>query len=94
MGLDFKKIYKAWIIANNPTETQLLTAEARQSICNTCPSRKKITDNFKIGIVCGECGCPISKKIFSPTFNDCPLKKWKEVDEKFGMVEKNKKTII
>jgi len=39
-----------------------------------------LTNKLKIGVVCGECGCPITKKIFSNDFNDCPLKKWEEVD--------------
>lgn len=94
MELDFKKIYKAWIIANNPTKNQLSIAEERNIICNNCPSKKIITEKLKIGVVCGECGCPISKKIFSPTFNDCPLKKWENVDKKYGLVEKKTKSIV
>lgn len=94
MDLDFKKIYKSWIIAHNPSDKQLIIAESRNNICNNCPSRKTITDKLKIGVVCGECGCPISKKIFTPTFNDCPLGKWKDVDEKNGLIDKKIKSIV
>jgi len=80
MDLNFKKIYSAWIIAHNPNPSQKLLAEKRNEICESCPSRKVLTNKLKLGVVCGECGCPISKKIFSNDFNDCPLKKWEEVD--------------
>jgi hypothetical protein len=80
MDLNFKKIYSAWIIAYNPNPSQKLLAEKRNEICESCPSRKVLTNKLKLGVVCGECGCPISKKIFSNDFNDCPLKKWEEVD--------------
>jgi len=79
----FKEIISAWVIAKNPTTEQKTLAENRYNICDTCPSKKTITSKLKIGIACGECGCPITKKIFTPEFNACPLKKWEEVDSKF-----------
>ena len=67
----------------------------RLNIFEECPSLeqrfkqiKKLTISF-----CGECGCPISKKIFSNKFNPCPLGKWKDVDEShpdFFKIRKNK----
>ena len=80
MDLNFKKIYKAWVTSYFPNEKQKLLAEKRNEICETCPSRKVLTDKLKLGVICGECGCPLTKKIFSNDFNDCPLKKWEEVD--------------
>jgi len=80
MDLNFKKIYNAWIISYFPNETQKLLAEKRNEICESCPSRKVLIDKLKLGVICSECGCPLTKKIFSNDFNDCPLKKWEEVD--------------
>jgi hypothetical protein len=83
MDLNFKKIYSAWLIAHNPTPEQKLLAEKRNEICESCPSRKVLTNKLKLGVVCSGCGCPITKKIFSIDFNDCPLKKWEEVDTNY-----------
>ena len=41
-----------------------------------------------IATVCGECGCPIAKKIFTNDYNPCPLKKWEEVDAEYAYQEK------
>lgn len=94
MEFDILKIANAWITANNPTEKELELAEKRYSICDTCPSRKVITKKLKLGTVCGECGCPISKKIFSNEFNDCPLKKWEDIDLDYFPPRKKSSTII
>jgi hypothetical protein len=91
----FKEIAKAWIIAYNPSKEQKILAENRFTICDNCPSKKTISDKIKISIVCGECGCPISKKIFSPEFNACPLKKWENVDKAFHpQTQKASKTFL
>ena len=83
MDLNFKKIYTAWITSYNPSDKQKLLAEKRNEICESCPSRKILTDISKLGVICGECGCPLTKKIFSSDFNDCPLKKWEQVDSSY-----------
>jgi hypothetical protein len=75
--MDFLKIAKAWITSYNPTEKELNIANERYSICNICPSKVKTILSYD---KCNECGCPISKKIFSDQFNDCPLEKWELVD--------------
>jgi hypothetical protein len=95
MDLNFKKIYNAWLTSYFPNETQKLLAEKRNEICESCPSRKILTDISKLGVICGECGCPITKKIFSNDFNDCPLKKWEEVDTTYRMFEaKSNKSLL
>jgi len=95
MDLNFKKIYNAWVTSYFPNETQKLLAEKRNEICESCPSRKILTDISKLGVICGECGCPITKKIFSNDFNDCPLKKWEEVDTTYRMFEaKSNKSLL
>lgn len=73
--IDFKTVIQAWITAINPTEEQRDLAEYRMEVCEPCEKRKqwKKTKLF----YCEECGCPISKKIFSPIGNFCPLQKWK-----------------
>ena len=85
--MNIKRIIEAWLIAHNPDTNQKELAEARGEICDRCPSK---TMKFGI-IVCKECGCPIAKKIFTSTFNPCPLGKWGDIDKPFM---KSKKTLI
>jgi hypothetical protein len=74
-----KEIAEAWIIAANPSQSQIILAEARLKICNDC---KKITYRELTGNpLCGECGCPLKKKIFSSKYDACPLHKWLEVED-------------
>jgi hypothetical protein len=68
------EIAKAWIIAANPTLEEKQKALSRSAICDECPE-KKHNDHLNF-FYCDECGCPLSKKIYSP-INSCPLKKWK-----------------
>lgn len=93
-------IGKAWIIAANPTEEQKNLSIKRYSICLRCDFYKKsrpIThDEY-----CAVCLCPISKKIFSDNFSECPKGKWLDVDTEFefilrkeSKVSKTKKTIL
>jgi hypothetical protein len=91
----FKEIINAWVIANNPREEERLLAEKRFSICDICPEKKVITDKIKIATICGKCGCPIAKKIFTTQFNACPLKKWESVDNIFyPKTQKTEKTLL
>lgn len=94
------EIGRAWIIAANPTEPQKNLSVKRYSICLDCAHYKKsrpIThDEY-----CGVCLCPISKKIFSDKFNECPKGKWESVDTEFQSIlkkesiqVKNKKTML
>jgi len=97
MGLDIKEITKAWFDSYFAKEEQKALAKKRFEICKNCPSLKNkfqiLWPKMEI-TVCGECGCPIKKKIFSSNFNACPLKKWKEVDmENMKLFEKNKTLI-
>lgn len=69
------EIFQSWIIAANPTSEQKLIAEYRANICESCSSKSYIAaiNTF----ICGECGCPLNKKVFSPKgTNACPLSKW------------------
>ena len=90
MNLDLKKISKAWFDSYFGTVEQKELAAKRLSICETCPSHKVITKKISLATICGECGCPIEKKIFTPTFNDCPLGKWKDVDNEHPIIFKKK----
>mgnify|MGYP003342540235 CR=1 FL=1 len=88
-----REIFTAYYKKFNPSKDQELLAEARYEICKECPKltaflhikQKKLVEK------CGECGCVISAKIFSPKENACPLNKWEEVDK---MHFKKTKTII
>ncbi len=70
------EIAESWIIAANPTEEQKEKAEKRLAICEECEfSRYNGSFNY---YYCGACGCPLSKKIFSPLPGNeaCPHQKW------------------
>lgn len=89
MKLDVKTIVNAWVTSFNPSDDERKLAEDRYSICKECPKIKfkKIIQSE----VCTECGCPISKKIFTLVDdNTCPLGKWNEVDEEFRKTKKHK----
>lgn len=77
--LNIKEIAKSWWIAQNPTKEQSDLANKRLTICKECDlMQESIVFNFK----CGECGCPIGKKIFSPEIGACGEGKWDLVDGK------------
>ena len=71
-----KEIILAWAAAANPTDAQMELAEYRLGICTDCPSKKsKSVNDIKLEY-CGECGCPLKGKVFTPMIPGCPLKKW------------------
>jgi hypothetical protein len=63
----------SWWRAANPTKEQSDIAQKRLEICIGCDSRK---ESIVFNYVCGECGCPLGKKIFSEVEQPCPLNKW------------------
>ena len=90
--MDLVEIINSWTISFSPTETQKQKAIERLEICYGCDSLKTKKIFSKVINICGECGCPLSKKVFSPEHNRCPLKKWEEIDTKFGSTSRTKKT--
>jgi hypothetical protein len=74
--LKIVEIAKAWITAANPTPEQKEIAEYRAGICDECPHKTHI--KAANTYVCGLCGCPLNKKIFSPKPGQeaCPDKRW------------------
>lgn len=71
------EIFQAWVAAANPTPEQLEIAHYRSSVCDTCEKKShvKAINSF----ICSECGCPLSKKVFSPKGPEaCPLAKWEK----------------
>ena len=87
------EIFQSWVISANPSKDQEVLASKRHSICLDC---KFIKDSFIFDTKCGECGCPISKKIFSPKMGACRVGKWDEVDgfDRNNKNNKNNKSII
>lgn len=77
------EIIKAWITSFNPNETEEKMAISRKAICQECPSNKQILKKRGWTSVCKECGCPISKKVYTKSYNPCPLGKWADVDNIF-----------
>jgi hypothetical protein len=93
--IDIREITSAWWDSYFADDNQKKLAKERLSVCESCPSlQTKFKKIRKLTIsLCGECGCPISKKIFSNKFDACPLGKWKEIDESHKAllkIEKNK----
>ena len=72
------EIFQAWVAVANPTPEQLSIAQHRSQICDGC-EHKTYSNTIKI-FVCGKCGCPLSKKVFSPKPGPeaCPLAKWEK----------------
>jgi len=91
--MNFKEIATSWINSFTADESIKEIAQLRLKICDICPSKKEILKKQKWTHICGECGCPLSKKIFSLKFNACPLSKWADVDNNF-FNSKEKKTLI
>jgi hypothetical protein len=87
-------ITDAWITAASPTSEQKDLAEARWNVCIQCPEFREKRD-ITGEPFCNACGCPLKKKIFTREHNECPLKKWKEVDDAlFNATLKSKKTFL
>lgn len=85
------EIFKSWVIAQNPNREQTELAAKRHEICLDC---KWIRNSLLFNTKCGECGCPIGKKIFSPAKGACPIGKWDEVDGVDAASKKQNKSII
>ncbi len=88
--MDLLNIIKAWGVSYFATDLQKQRAEERMEICNSCDFIRQVP----VGYICGKCLCPISKKVYSLKYNDCPEKKWKEVDIKFFDGHKTDKTLL
>jgi hypothetical protein len=73
-----EEIFKAWKISYNPNELESGLAIKRMEICDKCDSKKDSPY-----IHCGECGCILSKKIYSPAIGACPRGKWIPVEMEF-----------
>jgi len=73
---DLKEIAISWMRAANPTPEQQLVAEERVAVCDTCPLKhyQRLTHMW----VCGACGCPLNKKVYSPKLGPeaCPKGNW------------------
>ena len=72
------EIFQSWVASFNPTSEQELIAKHRMSVCDECD--KKTYVSAINSFICGECGCPLSKKVFSPKPGPeaCPLAKWEK----------------
>jgi hypothetical protein len=88
------EIVNAWITAANPNETQTELAKKRLDICMECNFRKEVILKKKWSAICGPCGCPIKKKIFTNQFGSCPKQKWDNIEESYKTILKEKKSSI
>ena len=93
MGFSISKIVEAWSISFNPTDKQKELADKRWSICSECPKKTEVLKGKEWSYICGECGCPLNKKIFTNNNGECPLGKWNQVDESYFETKKEKTLI-
>jgi hypothetical protein len=78
MMSSFENKLRTWKISLAPNEEQRNLADQRKKICQECESCKEFTNQLLKKIIdyyCGECNCPIGKKIYSIT-ESCPKNKW------------------
>ena len=95
MTFNISEIVKAWVTAANPNDVQRELAEERLDICMKCEFRKEVIHNKEWSALCGKCGCPISKKIFTDQYGSCPLNKWNLIEDKYKLhLKKKNKSII
>jgi hypothetical protein len=99
MKLDFKEIATSWYNKFTHSPSQKKLADSRFDICLECPSKQEILKGKEWSLRCGECGCPLSAKIYTPkTYLDdggsCPLNKWKDIEDEYLKSIKNTKTIL
>ena len=60
-----------------------------------CDFRKEFIHKKEWSTICGSCGCPIKKKIFTDEMGSCPEKKWVSLEEKYkSILKENKKSLI
>lgn len=74
---DLREIAVAWARAANPTEEQQRRADARIAVCDACPLKQyqRLVHMW----MCGACGCPLNKKVYSPRGAEaCPKGNWTE----------------
>lgn len=105
MKLDIKEIIESWYHKFKPTKEEKELADKRFEICLKCPSKQETLKGQNWTLRCGECGCPLGAKTYTPkTYlnagGSCPLGKWKEIEMEhliqIGKLNsiKNTKTII
>jgi hypothetical protein len=70
-----EEIFKAWGIMFDPNDAQAELAAKRMEICEGCDSKRTIPF-----IHCGECGCALKAKVYSPKMAACPKGKWAAVE--------------
>jgi len=97
--IDFKEISTAWYNTLIHSNELKKLADNRFDICLECPSKQEMFKGKEWSLRCGECGCPLKGKVYTPkTYLDkkgsCPLGKWKEVEDEYLKSFKKSKTII
>lgn len=99
MKLDFKEIASAWYnkFTHNALQKQL--ADLRFDVCIKCPAKQEIFKGKEWSLKCGECGCPLKAKVYTPkTYLDnggsCPLNKWKDIEDAYLKNIKSTKSIL
>ena len=70
-----EEIFKAWGIMLDPNDSQTELAGKRMEICDGCDSKRTIPF-----IHCGECGCALKAKVYSPKIGACPRGKLMAVE--------------
>jgi hypothetical protein len=90
--IDYKEIFDAWKASFNPTPEQEELAQKRLGVCMGCEYRKEVLKGVKWSAYCGDCGCPLNKKVFSKNFNPCTKGFWEDVDSEYMKPQTKKST--
>lgn len=90
--IDYKEIFEAWKVSFNPTPEQEELAQKRLNVCLGCEYRKEVLKGIKWSAYCGDCGCPINKKVFSKQFNPCTKGFWEDIDSQHMKPQPKKET--
>ena len=70
-----EEIFKAWGIMLDPNDIQSELARKRMEICDGCDSKRTAPFSH-----CGQCGCVLKAKVYSPKIGACPRGKWIAVE--------------
>lgn len=101
--MNIREIVTAWATKFHHSVEQKELGDKRYDICLSCPSHKEKIKNKKWTQYCGECGCPLSAKVFTRSIysdegGSCPLEKWKEVEieyeKKLNRSAKKEKSLL
>jgi hypothetical protein len=93
MELNINQIIEEGIKLNNPLDWQIELSHKRLSICNVCEFNDEKLINNVLTSICGICECPLNKLSFFPEYSLCEKHKWKDCDNGYFDIKRDKSII-